>query len=240
MPDLVRLALAPILLAQGKRLFQTMPRLPEPAGAREGTVGAGPPLRLLIVGDSSGAGVGVETLDQALLGQTVSRLATDFSVTFRLVARHGSTLPRTLKHLAKQSDAAFDIALLAIGTNDVMAGRALDAWLRDYDELAAVLRERFGARHLVASGLPPVGQFPAIPNPLRWVVGRQARRHDAALAAWAARQPDVTFIDFETAPGDPLHGVPMAEIMADDGFHPGPRIYDEWGRRAADAVRAVA
>ncbi|MEM0964119.1 MAG: hypothetical protein AAGK21_16450, partial [Bacteroidota bacterium] len=90
---------------------------------------------------------------------------------------------------------------------------------------------------IVASGLPPIGRFPAIPNPLQWYLGRTAQRYDRALAAWAETQPDMSYIDFETKPGDPLHDVPMAEIMATDGFHPGLKIYDEWGRRAAVAVR---
>ena len=236
MPDLLRTLLAPVLLVQGARLFKTIPRLPEPSGDREGSRGTGTPLRLLVVGDSSGAGVGVATQDEALLGQTVRRLAERREVRFRLVARHGSTLPRTLSHLRKQKPAPFDVALVALGLNDIIEGRDQRAWMGAYHDLVALLRERFGVRHVVASGLPPVGAFPAVPNPLRWVLGRQARRYDEMLKAWADGEPGVTYIDFETVPGDPLHGVPMPAVMADDGFHPGPRIYAEWGRRAAGAV----
>ena len=240
MPDLVRIALFPVLAVQGARLFKTIPRLPEPSGVRVGTAGEGDALRLLVVGDSSGAGVGVRTQDEALLGQTVRRLAKRFRVDYRLIARHGSTLPRTLEHLRKQSPKPFDVALVALGLNDIIAGQRFGPWLASYQELVAELRERWGVQHVVASALPPVGQFPAIPNPLRWTLGRQARRYDAALKAWAEDEPDVTYIDFETSADDPLHGVPMADIMATDGFHPGPRIYDEWGHRAALAVGGAA
>ena len=236
MPDLFRTLLSPVLLAQGAWLLKTIPRLPEPGGARMGTRGDGPPLRLLVVGDSSGAGVGVETQDEALLGQVVQRLAPRRAVTFRLVARNGSTLPRTKSHLETLAPEPFDVAVTAIGINDIIGGQGDAAWMASYRDLVRLLRERFGVQHVVASGLPPIGRFPAIPNPLRWVLGRQAERYDAALRAWAEGEPGMTYIDFETAPGDPLHGVPMAEVMASDGFHPGPRIYDEWGRRAALAV----
>ena len=239
MPDPYRIALAPVLLWQGKRLLRTIPKLPEPAGDRRGTEGTGPPLRLLVVGDSSGAGVGAGSQREALLGQTVSRLAEHRTVTYRLEARTGSTLPRTLRHLRRQPPEAFDVALFGIGLNDVIAGRPLAPWLASYRALAEEVRGRFGVRHVVASGLPPIGRFPALPQPLRWVIGRAARRHDAALAAWASGEDAVSYFDFRTAPGDPLHGVPMREIMASDGFHPGPRIYAEWGRRAARAVLAA-
>ncbi|MEM1125444.1 MAG: hypothetical protein AAGI71_02245 [Bacteroidota bacterium] len=67
-------------------------------------------------------------------------------------------------------------------------------------------------------------------------LGRTARRYDRALRAWAASQPDVTYVDLQTAPGDPLHGQPMADLMATDGFHPGPKVYADWGQRAARAL----
>ncbi len=240
MADLVRTLLGPILLMQGKRLFKTIPKLPEPPGDRTGTRGSGPPLRVLIVGDSSGAGVGAETQEEALLGQTVGPLAETRTVTFRLEARHGSTLPRTLRHLRQQPPEAFDVAVTAIGINDITAGREIEPWMASYRALVAELRERFGVAHIVASGLPPIGRFPAIPNPLHWYLGRTARRYDAALKAWAATQPDMSYLDFRTEPGDPLHGVPMKEVMSHDGFHPGPPIYAEWGRRVAAAILARA
>ena len=240
MPDPLRLLLGPVLLAQGKRLFNTIPDLPEAPGEREGTVGSGPPLRLLVVGDSSGAGVGASSQDEALLGQVVSRLAETREVSYRLVARKGSTIPRTLRHLGTLEPEGFDVAVTAIGLNDVTGGRELGPWLASYARLVAALRERWSVRHVVSSGLPPVGEFPAIPNPLRWYLGRTARRYDRALAEWVGTRPDVSRVDFRTEPGDRLHGVRVADMMARDGFHPGPRIYDLWGERVAEAVLAHA
>lgn len=211
-------------------------RLREPEGPRRGVAGVGPDLRLLVVGDSSAAGVGASTQDEALLGQTVARLAERFRVMFRLEARHGSTLVRTLGHLRRQEPEPFDVAVVVVGVNDITAGRDLSAWLETYRELVDELRERFSVQRIVVSDLPPVDRFPAIPNPLRWYFARTGRRYYRALRAWAEREPDLVIIDFETAPGDPLHGVDVADVMASDGFHPGPRIYDEWGRRAAEAA----
>ncbi|MEM8598518.1 MAG: SGNH/GDSL hydrolase family protein, partial [Bacteroidota bacterium] len=67
MLTLSKILLGPVLLAQGKRVRRVALKLPEPPGDRESTVGNGPPLRLLVVGDSSAAGVGAETQDDALL-----------------------------------------------------------------------------------------------------------------------------------------------------------------------------
>ncbi len=240
MPDLARTLLAPILLVQGKRMFERMPKLSAPTGEREGIRGEGEPLRLLVVGDSSAEGYGVDTLDEALLGQVVHRLAETNRVTWRLFARFGSTVPRTLGFLRKQEPEDFDVALLAVGMNDVIAGQALGPWLASYRDLVAELQERFGVAHIVVSGLPLIGQFPAVPQPLRWVLGRQARRYDAALEAWADGTPDVSYISLGFAADGSLRKgeVTVAEVMGADGFHPGPRVYDEWGRRAVEQIQA--
>lgn len=239
MPDVLRTLLAPVLYLQGKRLFQTMPRLPEASGARTGTEGDGPLLRLLIVGDSSAAGVGVATQGEAILGQTVQRLADSHRVTYRLVARHGATIPGTLRHLRTLDAAPFDAAVTSLGVNDIMAGRALEPWLNAYQALTTELKERFEVGLIVVSGLPPVGEFPALPQPLRWVMGRTTRRHDDALRTWTAAEPDLAYAGFDRAPGDPLYGRPMAEVMASDGFHPGPLIYDVWAERVVARIRAA-
>jgi lysophospholipase L1-like esterase len=238
--DLARTLLAPILLVQGKRMFAAMPKLSAPAGDTSGTRGDGPPLRLLVTGDSAAAGFGAASQDEALLGRVVDRLAETHAVTWALAARFGSTTPKTLGHLRKREAEPFDVAVVSLGLNDVIAGSSPSAWLAAYRGLAATLRERFGVAHIVASGLPPVGRFPAVPQPLRWVLGRQARRYDAALEAWAESQPDLSTVALSRSIDRALAdlGATVEEAMAGDGFHPGPRVYDEWGRRVVEAIRA--
>jgi lysophospholipase L1-like esterase len=238
MPSLIRAVLAPVLLAQGRRMFRTMPRLPEPPGDRAGTAGEGPPLRLIVAGDSSAAGVGADSQTDALLGRLVARLAERHTVSFALHARFGSTIPRTTAYLDRQPSGSADVAVLAVGLNDVIAGRALAPWLDDYRRLVDTLRVRFGAAHVVVSGMPLIGQFPAVPQPLRWVLGREATRHDAALRHLAEDEPGLHYVGLGFAAEGPFRPgeVAVADVMARDGFHPGPRVYDEWARRAVEAL----
>ncbi|HSN31662.1 MAG TPA: SGNH/GDSL hydrolase family protein, partial [Ideonella sp.] len=63
MTPALKLALAPLLVAQALGTRRRALRLPEAAGPREGLVGAqgdAPAFRLLLAGDSSAAGVGVD------------------------------------------------------------------------------------------------------------------------------------------------------------------------------------
>jgi lysophospholipase L1-like esterase len=229
----LKLALAPLLLAQGLSVRRRALVLPEAAGPRDGRRGDGPPLRLLIVGDSSAAGVGAPTQSQALAGQLAAQLAAHNRVSWRVIARTGDTTAQALAHLAAADPAPFDIAVTALGVNDVTHGVPLARWLERQARLRALLGARFGVGQVVQSGLPPMGAFPALPQPLRAVMGRTARRFDTALAAALEGRSDAAHVGFQ---------VPLTpDLMAKDGFHPGPRGYALWAEQLLPTVlRATA
>jgi lysophospholipase L1-like esterase len=204
--------------------------LPEAAGARQGSAGAGPPLRLLIVGDSAAAGVGVSQQDDALLGQVVSRLSSRYRVEFELQAKTGFTTADVLQRLDEMAPQRFDVVLTSLGVNDVLALTSRASWLARQAQLRRVLRDKFDARLLILSGLPPVHSFPALPQPLRWHLGSRATEFNEHLAAAVAAEPDSRLVNlrFEADAG----------MMASDGFHPGPPIYSEWAERAAQCILA--
>ncbi|GMH35828.1 hypothetical protein BSKO_03696 [Bryopsis sp. KO-2023] len=225
---LATIGLAPILLAQGSYVVSTIQKLPEPPGEREGVAGEGKPLRLLVLGDSSAAGVGAPTLDESLLGRVVAGLEATYRVEYKLIARTGARTRGTLGHLNKRPEEAFDVVVVALGVNDVAAGRSVSAWSNDLGELVELLRAKFSARYIYISGMPPVSSFPALPQPLRWYLGSQAKRYDIALEAFAESQADCEHVQLDF----PLE----RDLMASDMFHPGPRVYAQWGGDIAERI----
>ncbi len=203
--------------------------MPEAPGAREGVSGAGPTVRLLVLGDSAAAGVGAPHQELALSGRLVEELSHDHRVEWRLHARSGATTESALASLSGLGPARFDVAVTSLGVNDVVSGVPLGSWLGRQAELRSALREAFGVRQVVVSGLPPVHGFPALPQPLRWYLGRRAIEFDTALEADVASDPGASFLRLDFAND--------AKWMAPDGFHPGPAIYEAWGRQAARVVR---
>lgn len=223
------LALGPVLLAQSRHVRRTVPVLPEADGPREGEAGSGPLLRLLILGDSAAAGVGARTQDEALSGQLAVSLAPTFQLRWKLLAFTGATTSDMLGHLQGLPAEAVDVVVTSLGVNDVTGRVSLAEWRRTQQELIAVLQARFGARHLLLSGLPPMHRFPALPQPLRWYVGSRARDFNLALAKVAASCPGCEFLALG-------HEMMDASAMAGDGFHPGPPIYALWAREAARRI----
>jgi lysophospholipase L1-like esterase len=237
------LPLAPVLLWQGRRVRRDTPVLPEAVGERDGVAGAGRagrPLRLLIVGDSSAAGVGASAQQEALAGQLVARLeaAHPRPVRWMLVARSGVTTAEAIALLDEAPAAPFDVAVVALGVNDVTALRPASRWLRDVGRLVERLRERHRVRRVLWSGLPPMHRFPALPQPLRGVIGLHARGLDAALARWCAARAAGAAPACEHVPMPALVGPPSeaARLVASDGFHPGPGAYAVWAEALAPRV----
>lgn len=242
------LALAPLLIAQGRRVRRIALRLPEAAGPREGAEGlpeegAVCPLRLLLVGDSSAAGVGAPTQDQALAGNLARALigpAAFDRVAWRLEARTGAAAADALAMARALAPWPCDVAVLVVGVNDVTGATPPARWQRTVDRLVDTLRHRHGARIVVLSGLPPMHRFPLLPQPLRWYLGEQARRLDAALARRAAADPALRHLPLpameERSTAHAGSPIPVDAPMAADGFHPSPVGYRIWAGALADQV----
>ncbi len=227
----IRALLLPVLAVQGLSVRRTARTLPEPPGPRHGKApGAGAPTRLLILGDSSAAGVGCADQSTALALQLVAALAPNLSVDWRLVAQCGARTRDALSWLEQDTRSA-DIVVTVFGVNDVTKATPRARWHRDQSALFDRL-STMGARHIYATAVPPIGQMPILPNPLRWVLGRQALAFDATLQALCVAHPIARHVPFD---------FPMQpDQMAEDGYHPGPVIYAAWARHLAGIILADA
>lgn len=226
----LRILLLPVLLGQAVFVRKRAIALPEPAGDRTGTIGQGPALRLLILGDSSAAGVGVARQEQALMGQLTAHLAPSVTVTYHLHAVTGARTSDVLVWLDTLKEGPYDVVVTALGVNDVTKAVSLGRWRRQQTALFDRLTTQFGARKIVVSGLPPMGQFPLLPQPLRWVLGRQAARFDRHLHALVAARPVCTMARIDLGLDE--------TNMSEDGFHPGPEVYAVWAKEIAQIILA--
>lgn len=225
---LARIALGPLLLAQGAWVRRVTPRLPEAAGPRSNCIGAGPTLSLLVTGDSSAAGVGVDTQEQALAGQLSARLANERRVRWTVLARTGLDTRELAALLEEAPPGRHDVAVVCTGVNDVTGRCGPAAFVERLEHVLKVLRQRHGVRLTVLSPVPPMHRFPALPQPLRAYLGWRARALDAALRAQAPRWPGCVLLP------DPLPVAPGA--IASDGFHPSARTYRAWAEAVAAAI----
>jgi lysophospholipase L1-like esterase len=230
----VGVLLAPLFILQGSLLRRRIPILPEPSGERVGTLGQGPRLRLLVLGDSAAAGVGADTLQQSLVLQIAEALSTHHTVEWCLFAKTGATTASTLRALRRKGLGAFgtdaiDVCVTSLGVNDVTSGMFVSKWLGQQRALRDFLHTELKIRKLISCGLPPVHGFPALPQPLRWWLGARATEFDAHLQEDLQRIDEATYLSLRFT--DDVAG------MARDGFHPGPVVYRQWALLVAELIK---
>lgn len=228
-------ACIPWVLPQALALRRRAPRFAPATGPGAGSVGDGEPRRLLALGDSIIAGVGAATLTTALVGQTALHLSRRLGrrIEWSAHAHSGASCEDMLRGLVPAlavRDA--DFVLLSVGVNDVTTLSGLRRWRRNLDALLAAMRTNSPRAIIAVAGLPPLGSFPLLPQPLRAVLGLRGRQFDSVAREEAARHASVVHV--------PLPSISAPEQFCADGFHPSESSYSALGHLMADALATSA
>ena len=236
MIDIVaRALLFPLLHAQAQGVRAGVEPLPEPPGPRAGREGkGGSEFRLLVVGDSSAAGVGAPHQDLALARPLARHLArrTGRPVRWTLLAEAGLTSAAALAYLKARDVPEADLAVVILGVNDITNQVPLPQALKLRGEIAVWLEAHADVDDVLFPALPEMELFPSLPQPLAWWAGQMSRRNNRAQARWAANwplsEPRVSHV--------PMDGLMHGDLMASDGFHPGPGLYARVSEHLAAAI----
>ena len=227
----LKILAALLLIWQGLHVRKHALILPEPTGHWSGITvnhSNNAILRLLIVGDSAAAGVGENTQDTALLGQLVTRLSEHFTVEWDLIARAGATTAATTKLLRDTRAKPYDAVVVSLGVNDVTRQIPLQKWLNQTTIFLDLLTIKFAARRIYTVNLPPLGTFPVLPQPLRWIIGLRVKRFDAAMEKHQANRCEITRLSIDLKLD--------LTLMASDKYHPGPTLYALWAKKITKAM----
>lgn len=232
LPTVALVAGLPVLLPQAAWVRWRTPRLPEADGDPHGVLdGAGAALRLVVLGESTVAGVGAGRYADGIGACLAARLAarTARAVRWHAVGRSGATARQARAELVPRlAGLEADVLVVVLGVNDVLGLRPCAQWRVDLAALVDAAWAALGApRPTVISPLPPLGAFACFPQPLRAFLGMRAAAFDAVTHALAAARGLVV------APALPPLG---PEVFATDGFHPSARGYAAWADGLATAA----
>ena len=197
-----------------------------------------PPLRLVLLGDSTSLGVGVDDVRDTIGGQLAQLLAEEARLRVQLssvgVAGSRSTDLATQVARALLGDRP-DVAVILIGANDATALRRPGesaAYLG-----AAVRRLRDTGVEVVVGTCPDLGAARAIGQPLREMAGWWGRRTGFAQGR-AAHAAGGIVVDLAAETGAVFRA--DAGTLCYDGFHPSADGYRVWAHALLPAVTAAA
>jgi lysophospholipase L1-like esterase len=223
----IALLLSPVLLVQARKMRRIIPILPDSAAPWSGSLDAPDPVRLLVLGDSTAAGVGARTQDDALPGNIARELHAHWGrgSTWNAIGENGATARDIVdRYLASATVAEYDLIFLSIGANDALHIRSRRAFRRDVRTILRRLRARNPHALILVSSLPAFFRFEALPNPLRWVLYLHSSSLEAAARRVVAGEPGVIM-----SPPPPPY---TAGFFASDRFHPSASGYHDWAEFA--------
>lgn len=229
-------ALVVFVLAEALWLRYNGTLVPEPNIPRSvQTLGTGPRLRYVVMGDSTAVSQGSAYRDGYAVA-TATYLAENHTVQWTNVAVAGARANDVLqKQLPQAATRRPDVVLIAVGANDVTHLTKNSAV---YDALAATitrLQAANGDVRIVLTGAPDMGAPPRLPQPLRWVAGKRTVSLNNKLQG-LVRPPKVIFAPIAAETGPAFRARPQ-DLFAADKFHPTAAGYRLWTPVLIDALR---
>ncbi|WP_269521093.1 SGNH/GDSL hydrolase family protein [Alteromonas sp. BMJM2] len=239
------IVILPVIIIQAIWVRKKTLRLPEPSGARQ--LKSEPsdsksedkkiPFNVLVIGDSAAAGVGVSTQTDALTGKLYQTLSQSFgdpyAVSITLHARTGLTSSGIITLLKQAQNCRYDVAVVSIGVNDVTRFTSLKAWRSNLRQIHHCLLQQSLCKLVIYSGVPPMHAFPAIPQPLRFILGQRASLLNRVLASTVSMLPFSRLLQLNLFN---FNGEAIAELMAEDGFHPSDVGYALWAEQIVTLI----
>lgn len=224
----------PVYVWQGVSVrLRTERLLPAKGAVRGALAGSEPVIRLLVLGDSSAAAVGVDSTTQGFAPQLAAILhaRSGRGVTWRAAGFNSATAGAIRDHVVPNlPHEDWTHVVLSVGTNDTKNFHTIGRWDREFGTLIYALRAKFPEARLVWSPVIEMTSVPALPRVLARLLEIRAQainrmgvrlcRERSAVAA--ARLPVL----------DPKIG------FSRDGFHASEAGYRAWAEHLIDLLLA--
>ena len=207
-----------------KKVMRLLPPKDPPEGLCPGQKQG---LKIIGLGESTMAGVGIPKHSETLTGLTASRLnaMTDRSIDWKILAENGLTIEQLNELIKNQDHLDAEMIMVAIGGNDVFKLTSLWKWEKQLKHCLFLLQTKSRDPLIIFSHVPPVGHFPAIENPLRLAFGfwRYLLQSSLNRVIHSNLQVHLLDEDFPT----------IREYFLEDGIHPAPLAYRLWAEALA-------
>lgn len=239
------LPILPILYFQSMKLKGTMPDLPEASGT-EGEVksASNKHLKIIALGESTVAGVGVETNEEGFMGEFARRISVglEANVSWKIYAKSGFTAQQVREQILPQiKDDTADLIIVGLGGNDSFKLKSPLSWQRNIEALIEAIRLQFPNTPIGFTNIPPIKDFMAFTPLMKFIFGNMGEILGEQLAKITSEKSNVFYSPEKLT----LQGLSqkyaleanMSEFFS-DGVHPSKLTYHILARHFADFLIA--
>lgn len=229
---LLSFVLLPLVLPMGRKVRDTIFRMPEASGERKGSVGSGTPeLCIISLGESPISGVGLSKQTEnftPLIAQKIYQKSQK-NVDWYILGKTGIRMAELLPTFEDQFPEGAGIIFIGMGVNDCKEGTSMLSWKKRWLALHSHLRRLYPSAQIICSSVPPFKSFPALPFPVRTFLSYRSELMNDILEKLVSRLDQKTVFL-------PLPDFLAPEYFAVDGFHPNAKAHREWGNKIFNTI----
>ena len=240
---LFSLPFLPVLYLQAKKVKRLVPKLREAFINIKSSIGTSTKIiRMITIGESTIAGVGVKDHMDGITGHVAKTLAamTDKKIEWEVIAKSGYSVKKNADFLIPQlPDVSVDIILIGVGANDTFEFNNTMTWRKNLTLLIKNIRNKHIACPIVFMHIPPVGQFISFPKVMRIILGNLTTLHGLALESIVSKCPNVYFLNKRIRLEDWAKECGTNVALKDffcDGVHPSTLAYSQWGKEVGEFI----
>jgi len=207
----------------------SIPALSAPKGAQFGFApGEGPEFSVLLLGESTVTGLGVETMEKSLSAHYARNLSRRLGrkIHWQNYAQSGITA-RKLYHKLQTDPCtgSYDLIIICLGGNDAFSLHSPNRWKKDCLALIGEIKKHHQGP-ILFSDVPPIKDFPAFTTFMQLVLGNLVRLYRWSLQEIVSQETNVYLVTIPLAihvrPGKTVHD------NFSDGVHPSEITYIDW------------
>jgi len=231
---------------QGKKIRTRVPSLPEASGTEGESIFKNthkPTINLLTIGESTIAGVGVDSHEKGFTGSLAQTLGSIYqtNVKWKVYAKSGYTAAKVAhKIIPKITEANINLIVVGLGGNDAFTLNTPSKWKKDIITLIAELKNKFPAVYIVFCNMPPIKEFPAFTPIIKFTIGNLVEILGEELHKLTIDDQQVFYFGKKITLKDWVDrlgtGVKSSDFFS-DGVHPSTLTYQTWGMELAKAIQ---
>ncbi|WP_282088398.1 SGNH/GDSL hydrolase family protein [Aquimarina algiphila] len=229
--------LLPLMYIQGKSIRSKVPTLPEAKGNQGISFGTSEKrLRVLAIGESTIAGVGVKTHQEGFTGSFASELALklESNIHWKVYAKSGYTAEKvTERIIPKINEIDTDIIVIGLGGNDAFTLNSPKKWRSQIQELIYQLRLKFKNAIIIFANMPPIKEFPAFTPLIKATIGNLVEILGDELDDIVNDQENVYYYSRKITLNNwtkRLNIKAKPSEFFSDGVHPSKLTYQTWAK----------